>query len=102
MLPYTGMCKKQVKGQVRESGSDQSHQKSYWRQDLGLGDDAVWQTVLPALSGDLSPGNLEACDSLIGCNPGHTPQEVTSDVSFIHGKGSCEVLWFGQNLWLPC
>lgn len=72
-----------------------------WRQDLGLGDDAVWQTVLPALGGDLSPGDLEACDSLIGRHPGHTPQEVTGDVSFIDGEGSREVLWLGQNLWLP-
>ena len=43
--------------------------QTYWRQDLGLGDDAVGQAVLSALFGDLCPGDLKACDSLMGQDP---------------------------------
>lgn len=71
-----------------------------WRQDLGLGDDTVGQAVLPALSGDLGPGDLEACDSLMGSNPGHAPQEVSRDVSLVDGERSRQVLWLSQNLWM--
>lgn len=56
---------------------------------------------MPALGGDLSPGDLEARDSLMGSHPGHTPQEVAGDVSLVDGEGSCQVLWLGQNLWKP-
>lgn len=72
-----------------------------WRQDLGLGDDAVGQAVLPAFGGDLSPGDLEACDSLMGSHPGHAPQEVAGDVSIDDGERGRQVLWLGQNLWKP-
>lgn len=71
---------------------------TYRRQDLGLGDDAVGQTVLPALSSNLCPSDLEARDSLTGGQSGHAPQEVPSDISLINWERSRQVLWFSQNL----
>lgn len=72
---------------------------TYWGQDLGLGDDAIGETILPALSSNLRPGDLEARDSLTGGQSGHTPQEVPSDISLINWERSRQVLWFSQNLW---
>lgn len=70
-----------------------------WRQDLGLGYDAVGQTVLPALSVDLRPGDLEACDPLVRSHPGHAPQEAAGYVSVIHGEGGRQIFWLSKNLW---
>jgi len=53
---------------------------------------------LPAVRTDFCPGDLEACDSLGGVDPGHTPQEVTSDVALVDGEGRCQVLWLRQHL----
>lgn len=83
--------------------SDDANNKStHWRQDLRLGDDAVGEAVLPALGGDLSPGDLEACDPLMGSHPGYAPQEAAGDVSLVDGKGSCKVFRFRQNFWNSC
>lgn len=71
------------------------------RQNLGLGDDAVGQAVLPALGGNLGPGDLEARDALVGSHPGNAPQETASDVRLVDRKGGCQVLWFRQNLREP-
>lgn len=69
-----------------------------WRQDLGLGDDAVGEAVLPALCGNFCPGDLKACDSLVGQNPGNAPQEISSDVAVVDREGGCQVLRLGQHL----
>lgn len=53
---------------------------------------------MPALGGHLGPGDLETGDPLVGSHPGHTPQEVASDVSLADGERGCQVLWLGQNL----
>lgn len=75
--------------------------QTYRRQDLGLGDDAVGQAVLPAFGSDLRPGDLEARDPLVGSHPGHAPQEVAGDVSVIDGERRRQVLRLSQNLWKP-
>lgn len=82
-------------------GENPGLMKTYWRQNLGLGDDAVGEAVLPAFGGDLSPGDLEARDPLMGSHPGHAPQEVAGDVSLVDGERRCQVLRLCQNLWKP-
>lgn len=74
---------------------------TYWRQDLGLGDDAVGKAVLPAFRVDFRPGDLEAGDPLVRSNPGHAPQEGARDVPFFDGEGGRQVLRFGQNFGVP-
>lgn len=70
-------------------------------QDLGLGDDAVGQAVLPAFSCDFSPGDLEARDSLMGSQPRDAPVEIAGDVSLIGREGSRQVLRFSKNFRKP-
>lgn len=78
-----------------------NYKPTYWGQNLGLGDDAVGQAVLPALGGDLGPGDLEARDPLVGGHPGNAPQETAGDVGLVDRKGGCQVLWFGKDLGEP-
>lgn len=53
---------------------------------------------MPAFGGDLGPGDLEACDSLMGSHPGHAPQEVARDVSLVDGERGRQVLRLRQDL----
>ena len=71
---------------------------TYWWEDLGLGDDAVGEAVLPALGGHFRPGDLEARDWLMGGQPGHAPQEAAGDVAVADGEGGGQILGLRQDL----
>lgn len=53
---------------------------------------------MPAFSGDLGPGDLEACDSLMGGQLRHAPQEAAGDVPLNDGERGRQVLRLSQNL----
>ena len=64
-------------------------------QNLRLRDDAVWEAVGPALSGDLGPGHLEAGGRPRQACLVHPPGEVPCDVGIVYHEGGGQVLRFG-------
>lgn len=66
-------------------------------QYLWLRDDAVGQTVLPALCGHFCPSDLKPCHGLVQVCLRYLPGKMTSDVTFLNNERRRQILGFGQH-----